>query len=221
MGFMETAVVVYLRKIYYPEGFQFPLVTLDKSILLTELFREAATLIMLLGAGIFTGRNRLEKFGFFIYSFAVWDISYYIFLKTLLGWPASLLTWDVLFLIPVTWVGPVLGPVINSFTMILLALTITWFLDKKDSIAIKSIEWLLLIFGSITVIISYTLDYSRYMINAFGFSSLFQNGKEGEVMAYAAKYIPVNFNWWIFILGETLILSAIALFYNRESKDGY
>ncbi len=218
MGFMETAVVVYLREIYYPDGFQFPLVALDKSILLTELFREAATLIMLIGAGVFTGRDRLEKFGFFIYSFAVWDIFYYIFLKILLGWPASLLTWDVLFLIPVTWVGPVLGPVINSLTMILLALLLTWFLDKKDSITLKFMEWLLLIIGSITVIISYTLDYSRYMINAFGFSSLFQNGKEGEVMAYAAKYIPVNFNWWIFILGETLILSAIAMFYNRERR---
>jgi len=76
MGFMETAVVVYLRKIYYPNGFQFPLVPIDNDIILTEIIREAATLIMLIGAGIFTGRNRSEKFGFFLFSFAIWDIFY-------------------------------------------------------------------------------------------------------------------------------------------------
>ena len=220
MGFMETAVVVYLRKIYYPDGFQFPLVAIDNNIIVTEIIREAATLIMLIGAGIFTGRNRSEKFGFFLFSFAIWDIFYYIFLKVLLDWPASLLTWDVLFLIPVTWVGPVIGPVINSITMILFALILTRFMDRKDSVTIKSREWFLLIMGSIVIILSYTLDYSRYMINAFGFSSLFQNGK-AEVIAYAAQYVPETFNWWIFILGEIIILSGIVFLYHRESREDY
>ena len=222
MGFMETAVVVYLRKIYYPNGFQFPLVPIDNDIILTEIIREAATLIMLIGAGIFTGRNRSEKFGFFLFSFAIWDIFYYVFLKVLLDWPASLLTWDVLFLIPVTWVGPVIGPVINSITMILFALILTRFIDKKDSVTIKSKEWFLLIIGSIVVILSYTLDYSRYMIEAFGFSVLVgdnTNKGHSEIVAYAAQYVPETFNWWIFILGEMLILSGMALLYRRESRE--
>ena len=222
MGFMETAVVVYLRKIYYPDGFRFPLVPIDNDIVLTEIIREAATLIMLVGAGIFTGRNRSEKFGFFLYSFAIWDIFYYVFLKVLLDWPASLLTWDVLFLIPVTWVGPVIGPVSNSLTMIVFALMLTWFVDKKASVKIKLREWLFLISGSLVVIISYTLDYSRYMVNAFGFSVLVgdnTNNGQTDVISYAAKYVPVNFDWWIFVLGEVLILMGVVLVFRRERKD--
>ena len=229
MGFMETAVVVYLRKIYYPDGFRFPLVPIDNSIVTTETIREAATLVMLVGAGIFTGRNRTEKFGLFLFSFAIWDIFYYVFLKVLLDWPASLLTWDVLFLIPVTWVGPVIGPIINSLTMIVFALMLSWFTDKTASVKIKLREWLFLISGSLVVIISYTLDYSRYMVGAFGLSVLVgdftivgdntNNGQgQAEVIAYAANYLPVSFDWWIFVLGEALILMGMILIYRRESK---
>ncbi len=137
MGYLESAVVVYLRKIYYPDGFKFPLQAIDKQTGLIEMFRELATLIMLAGAGILAGRTRTEKFGFFIFCFAVWDIFYYVFLKLLLNWPESLMTWDILFLIPVTWVGPVIGPVINSLTMIVLAFLISYFTDKKPQIKIK------------------------------------------------------------------------------------
>ena len=226
MGFMETAVVVYLRKIYYPDGFRFPLVPIDSSIVTTEIIRETATLVMLVGAGIFTGRNRTEKFGFFLFSFAIWDIFYYVFLKVLLDWPASLLTWDVLFLIPVTWVGPVVGPIINSLTMIVFALILSWFTDKKASVKIKLREWLFLVSGSLVVIISYTLDYSRYMVGAFGLSGLvnkntYKGQSQAEVIAYAANYLPVRFDWWIFVLGEALILMGMILIYRRESKQGF
>src|SRR6201998_1661345 len=101
MGFLETAVVIYLRKLYYPHGFQFPLVPIDNDIAMVEFLREAATIIMLLGIGIIAGKNTSQKFGIFIYCFAVWDIFYYVFLKLLLGWPESLFTWDILFIIPV------------------------------------------------------------------------------------------------------------------------
>ena len=33
MGYLEAAVVVYLRAIYYPEGFSFPLKPMDAGIL--------------------------------------------------------------------------------------------------------------------------------------------------------------------------------------------
>jgi membrane protein implicated in regulation of membrane protease activity len=64
--------------------------------------------------------------------FAIWDIFYYIFLWLLIGWPESFFTWDILFLLPVTWVGPVLAPVINSLTMIVLAGLIL-LADRKTS----------------------------------------------------------------------------------------
>ncbi len=71
MGFLESAVVVYLRAIYYPEGFRFPLVAMSPVLIFTELVREAATLVMLLAPGALISRKRLERFAWFCWSFAV------------------------------------------------------------------------------------------------------------------------------------------------------
>ena len=60
---------------------------------------------MLATVGSAAGRTAVGKFAFFLFLFGVWDIFYYIWLKVFLHWPASLLTWDVLFLIPVPWVA--------------------------------------------------------------------------------------------------------------------
>ncbi len=199
MGYMESAVVVYLREIYYPEGFDFPLKPISQNIAITEILREAATLIMLIIAGIFAGRTKTEKFGFFIYCFAIWDIFYYIFLKLLLDWPASLLTWDILFLIPTTWVGPVLGPIINSLTMILLAILISYFTNVSKSVKILRTEWTLLITGSVIIIISYIEDYMDFMLEKFSFLELFDGSKMDLLNEYAQNYQPVSFAWWIFI----------------------
>ena len=61
---------------------------------------------MLLAVAYIAGGNGPQRFGYFLLSFGIWDVFYYVFLKVLIGWPESLLTWDVLFLIPLTWVGP-------------------------------------------------------------------------------------------------------------------
>ncbi len=218
MGYMETAVVVYLREMYYPGGFGFPLKPIGYSIAITEIIREAATIIMLAGAGILTGRTLTEKFGNFVYSFAIWDIFYYVFLKLLLHWPDSLLSWDLLFLIPVPWVGPVLCPVINSLSMILLAIVISYFTDKSLMVKLKMKEWVMLIAGSVIVIISYTLDYSSYILHQFSLTELLDVVKRDVILSYASEYIPHNFDWWIYIIGELLILSGIGVFAARSRK---
>ncbi len=84
MGFLETSVVVYLRELYYPEGFTFPLVIIPNKIAVVEFWREIATIIMLVGAGIIAGKTRLTRFAYFIIAFAIWDIFYYVFLYVLL-----------------------------------------------------------------------------------------------------------------------------------------
>ena len=84
MGFLESAVVVYLREILYPEGFAFPLSPIPVSLAVTELLREVATLIMLVTIGIIAAKRFSTGFAWFIYSFAIWDIFYYVFLKLLL-----------------------------------------------------------------------------------------------------------------------------------------
>lgn len=218
MAFLETAIVIYLRKLYYPEGFAFPLKVIDFDIAVTEFLRELATIIMLAGIGIIAGKKNIERFAYFIFSFAVWDIFYYVFLKVMLNWPESFLTWDILFLIPAIWIGPVLAPLINSFTMIFLALGIIYFVEKKGNALLNSTEWTLLIAGSFLVIFAYTQEFSAFMLNRFSIFELFKLNNKNEIIAYACTYIPEYFNWWIFFTGEFMHLTAIYLIINRNKK---
>jgi hypothetical protein len=222
MGFLETAVVVYMRELYYPEGFAFPIKVIPGHIALTELLREAATLIMLFGAGMAAGKKSSERFAYFIYTFAVWDIFYYIFLKLLLTWPESLMTWDLLFLIPVPWIGPVLAPVILSVTMIIFTLLIIRANNFSEQVRIKRREWFLLFIGSLVIILSFTNDYAHYILNHYSWCEIWSGRYNDALFTLSQSYIPPSFRWWIFIAGEILIIAAIYLFWkrNRRAKKG-
>jgi hypothetical protein len=129
LAFIEAVVVVYLRTIFYPEGFVFPLVDFisDKrwlQFLGIETCREAATLAVLFSSSWLFGKDFRTRLAYFLTIFAVWDIFYYVWLKVLLGWPSSIMEWDILFLIPVPWAGPVLAPVVLSLTMLIGAILI-------------------------------------------------------------------------------------------------
>jgi len=154
MGMVESAVVVYLRELYYPEGFRFPVKLTSTTVAITEVIRELATMIMLLAIGNLAGKSKHERFAWFIYSFAIWDLSYYLFLYLIIGWPLSLSEWDILFLIPVIWVGPVWAPLLLSALMILLALCILYFSNQGKNAVLKMREWILLITGALIVIIA-------------------------------------------------------------------
>jgi hypothetical protein len=216
MGFLESAVVVYLREILYPDGFEFPLSPIPVNLALTELFREVATLIMLVTIGILAAKRFSTGFAWFIYTFAIWDIFYYIFLKLLVGWPGSLMTWDVLFLIPTTWTGPVLSPVLVSMTMICLALVILIQAEKGKDTRILPREWTGLVAGSLVLIFGFILDYSQHMLAHFSVFGMLQV-KNPEVLEVATRYIPLRFPWWIFGIGELIILGTIGLYWRRTS----
>lgn len=217
MGFLETAVVIYMRELLYPAGFAFPLVPIPANLALTEILRELATLIMLLTIAIITGKSFSQRFAWFIYTFGIWDIFYYIFLKIMILWPESIMTWDILFLIPTTWTGPVISPVIVSFTMIFLALVIILYADKGYTTRLKGKEWALLIFGSLILILAFILDYSQYMLSHFNLFEML-NMTNADVMNVAFQYIPVRFPWGIFIIGEGLILGTVFLLWQRVRK---
>lgn len=117
-GYVETSVVVYLRALYYPGGFSFPLKAMPAPHALVELFREFATIMMLVAVGLISGKNRWTRFSYFMIAFGVWDLFFYIWLKILLGWPTSLFDWDILFLIPIPWIGTVIAPCLISLLMI-------------------------------------------------------------------------------------------------------
>jgi hypothetical protein len=130
-GYIESAVVVYLRAIFHPNGFNFPmqvfaLTPQGKHLLLTEIGREVATLVLILTSAWLFSRSRQEVVAYFMLIFAVWDIFYYVWLKVLLNWPATLRDWDVLFLIPVAWASPVLYPILVSLAMFTFAAAILY-----------------------------------------------------------------------------------------------
>lgn len=210
MAFLEAAVVYYIRMLYYPEGFSFPLKILELNVAKVEIAREFATLIMLLSIAWIAGRSFAERFAWFIFCFGIWDIFYYVFLYITLSWPPDPLTWDVLFLIPLTWVGPVLAPVINSLMMIALAVIILWKSYSDDQYAIGAVNMILLIAGSVVIIFGYVEDYTSYMLGYFNLGELLlPRGKSGEIISRALLYVPVSFNWWIFLGGCLLHLIAI------------
>lgn len=215
MGYLETAVVVYLRKIYYPEGFGFPLIPVTPDIAVTEFFRELATIIMLIGAGVMAGKNGTQRFAFFIYSFAIWDIFYYVFLKLLLNWPESLFTWDILFLIPVPWVGPVIAPCIVSITMIILTMVVVFCQEKEKEVRISFREWVLLISGSIICIISFMWDYITYLSVNGSDKAVWTLSSKNDMFEEVSNYVPQHFNWWLFGMGEGIIIIAIVLIVKR------
>ena len=218
MGYLESAVVVYLRTIMYPDGFNFPLTSFDSHLATTEIIREAATIIMLLGAGIIAGKTFSERFAWFIYCFAIWDIFYYVFLKALLNWPESLMTWDILFLIPATWVGPVITPVIVSLTMIILAMIIIYYSSKKN-IHIAAIEWGLFIIGAHILILAFIWDYASFILGRYSLGEIWRMPDTKPLHELGLQYIPHSFNWLLFLIGEITILAGIFILFIRVRKN--
>ncbi len=190
MAYLESAIVVYLRLLYYPDGFQFPLVQIPLPVALIEIGREAATIVMLWFVARMGGRTFKERFALFIYSFGVWDIFYYIWLKALINWPQSWLEWDILFLIPLPWVGPWLAPAIVSAGFIFAAWLILAYPNKfPDKILTKSQGWLEIGMAGLILV---TFFWETPLV--------LQNG------------IPQYYPWWLFGLA---FLTDLAVFIKR------
>ena len=218
MGFLEAIVVVYLREIYYPQGFEFPLNTFSPEMLSIEWIREISTIIMLITIGIIAGKNFLQKLSFFLYTFAIWDIFYYVALKLFLNWPPSLLTWDILFLIPVPWVGPVLAPIICSLTMILLGGSIIFLQEKGYIVKMKTPDWVLLFLGAFIIFCTFIWDYFRIIVQEGLLSSFWTLANNEHLQEIISLYKPTYYNWWLFTIGEILILFTLILIFKRSKS---
>lgn len=119
MAWVEAAVVLYLRTLINRiVPYQANPLPEMQGFAGVELVREAATLVMLAMVGLLAGRNWRSRWGYAAVAFGVWDIFYYVFLKAMTGWPHSAFDWDVLFLLPLPWWGPVLAPVVIAALMI-------------------------------------------------------------------------------------------------------
>ena len=209
-GYVESAVVVYLRVIYdpiraslYPEqpaGSLLPLITLEQlrendpqhvRRLGIELGREVATMVMLATIASLAVRRRGEWIAMFMICFGVWDIAYYVGLKAMIGFPESLLTWDILFLIPVPWLGPVLAPVIVSLSMIGAGVVLLHHTERvwaSGGLSARWFHWAAIVAGGVVIIISFCWDYQRTM----------------------AGLMPERYRWSVFAAGEVIGLGAFA-----------
>lgn len=142
-GWVEASVVIYLREIHYPAGFAFPLAPLPAAQALIEVLRELATLAMLLAVARIGGTRGWGRFGLFAFAFGVWDLVYYAGLYLVLGWPASLGTWDVLFLIPGIWASPVWAPMLVALLLVVSGSVLFMLGEEQRLPRPELLEWLL------------------------------------------------------------------------------
>ncbi len=219
-GFLEAIVVVYLRKIYYPQGFSFPLTLLEPEMIQIEIVREISTIIMLVTFGWILGKKLSERFSFFIFTFAVWDIFYYVALKLFLDWPESLLTWDILFLIPITWVGPVLAPLICSAGMILIALIYVYLNEKNYQIRFKLLQVLIIVLGVLIIIYTFIYDYFQLMSKNNFWRDFASITEKPEFWEAVRNFIPQKFNWFLFSSGCLLIAVSYLFSFLKALKEG-
>ena len=195
-GYIEASIVVYLRRIYYPDGFTFPAVLIDPEIAAVELIREVTTLIFLWAVSELTYRSFQCRLAVFMFLFGIWDITYYVFLKAALNWPASLIEWDILFLVPLPWVGPVWAPVAVSVAMIWAGTVILWRNEHGRPLELGRGFMLLEVAAGLAIIISFLIP-GRAVIH---------------------ETVPQNFPWYLFMIGLGSGLAAFAWKLRGEEK---
>lgn len=124
MAHLEGVVVVYLRKalgMLDSESNKESVEKFPKRYLNIEMTREAATIIMLAAIAFISGSSWIERGVFFLWTFAFWDLFYYVSLYVLIKWPSTFTTIDVLFLIPKPWIAPVWFPIgVSALTIIVI-----------------------------------------------------------------------------------------------------
>lgn len=179
MAYLESAVVVYLRELYYPDGFTFPIKLLPEKIIFIELGREFSTIIMLCSVAVISGKLFVERISYFLFAFGVWDIFYYLWLKVFINWPESLLTDDLLFLIPVPWISPVLAPVLVSIIFISFSVPALNKIEAGNKVKSDKISLAMILIGVVFILISFIWDY-EHRINSVS---------------------PVEFLWTLFLIG--------------------
>ncbi|MEM9023060.1 MAG: hypothetical protein AAGB22_04930 [Bacteroidota bacterium] len=218
MALMESAVVVYLRALFYESGFTFPLVPMEAHLATVEVLREAATIFMLVGIGVLAGRSAAQRFAWFIYCFAIWDIFYYVWLWVFLNWPAGLLDWDILFLIPFPWIGPVITPLIVTLVMISLAFLMLRADAQGKKAMLSGREWGIFTLGSLVVILSWVWDYGKAVLNEHGWERILTLSGEGEVFTQTPEYLPEQFAWGIFVVGIGVYLVGLGHYTWRNNR---
>ena len=196
MAWFEAATVFYLRLMvdrivpYQPN----PL-PIHGSVGPVELVREAATLVMLLVVGLIAGNTWRRGLGYAAVAFGVWDIFYYVFLRVITGWPTSLLDWDILFLLPLPWWGPVLAPVSIAVLMIVWGTFASQSAAPRPATSVSRTAWGLNLAG---------IALALYVFMADSLHAVHQG------IDATRHVLPQIFNWPLFCAALVLMAAPIA-----------
>lgn len=205
MAWVESAVVFYLRTMMDRiEPYQTNPMPLLRGFASAELPREFATLVMLAAVGWLAGRTWRSRLGYAAIAFGVWDIFYYVFLKVMCGWPHSLLDWDILFLLPLPWWGPVLAPVLISFLMISWGTLVNYAADDAPFLGRRIWFW----------------NFTGILLALYVFMA--------DTLAVASRgadavrtVLPEQFNWPLFIVALALMAAPLMeIFIRNRNRTG-
>ena len=193
MAWVEAASVFYIRalvdRIEPYQANPLPLETMSGTLGPVELWREAATLVMIATLGVLAGRTWRRRAGYAALAFGAWDIFYYVFLRLISGWPKTLLDWDILFLLPLPWWGPVLAPISIALVMILWGTLAT---QSSDAATNARWPWALGWVGIVLALAVFMIDTSRALLD----------GRDAVL-----QVLPSTFNWPLFWVA--LLLMAL------------
>jgi hypothetical protein len=195
MAWVEAASVYYLRVLVdRVEPYQENPLPIHGVLGPVELVREAATLVMLLTVGMLAAATWYRRLAYSALAFGVWDILYYVFLRMMSGWPRSPLDWDILFLLPLPWWGPVLAPVSIAALMIVWGTLATQFTDRTP---VTSFTWTLWFANWLGI------GLALYVFMADSIRALLQ-GLDVRTMG-----LPLSFNWPLFIVALVLMAAPV------------
>ena len=193
MAWAEAAVVAYLRLLVDRlQPYQADPLPMIAALGNTEVAREFATLVMLLGVAWLAGGNLRLRLGYFLIAFGVWDLFYYVFLRMITGWPATPFDWDVLFLIPLPWWGPVMAPSLIASLMIISGILLVRSDEPNASAPLRPAAWLA---GAAGVVLA-LLVFMRDALLALP-----------QGTAAAARVLPTRFEWLPFLVALALMAS--------------
>ncbi|MGH9408557.1 MAG: hypothetical protein ACRD1V_03805 [Vicinamibacterales bacterium] len=190
MAWVEAASVFYIRALVDRiEPYQPRPLPISQALGTVELCREASTLVMIAAVGLLAGRTWRRRAGYAAIAFGAWDLFYYVFLRLISGWPKTVLDWDILFLLPLPWWGPVLAPVSIALVLIVWGTLATQ--SRHDPIGARW-PWVLGWTGIALALAVFTIDAWRAL----------PGGREAVL-----HVLPTRFNWPLFWVA-LLLMSA-------------
>jgi hypothetical protein len=202
MAWMEAATVFYIRALVDRiEPYQAEPLPMHGALGNVELWREAATLVLLAAVGWLAGRTWRQRAGYAALAFGIWDVLYYVFLRPISGWPNTLLDWDILFLLPLPWWGPVLAPVSIAVLMIVWGTLVTQAGDRIVEDTNARWTWAP---GGIGIV----LALGVFMTDAL---RALPDGRDAVV-----QVLPAAFNWPLFSTALVLMATPVAHLVYRE-----